>query len=300
MLCASRLTYFIDVHTNQLPELTEQDKSDYYDVTKWKGKPKAIVRATNAALVGEIEEGAVVAFRGTLCDFGSDLLKDRESIEDIIVDMCARLTKAPNIKGEIHHGFLKAVESIYAPIIEALKSINRKKVFITGHSKGGAMAPVFGALLKAKGDDSEFKPEPIITFAAPRVGDPEFISSYPYEVMSFQYKYDIIPYLPPFGPLSEGIITILKMFMKGEKLRVIERLDKDFVYGLYKHLYIIGADDKTINVIETKTFFSKVKEILNEVSAVFHIEHMSKWHSIDKGSGYYDSPYSSVSKVEIN
>ena len=271
-MCASHCTEFIDATTNQFSLPTHQDKSHYYDPVKWSCPPNAIVSNINSALVGDISDGVVVAFRGTIGQFGlewKDIYSDLKTFEDWLQNFSAKLSPMQGVSGEVHEGFKTAVQSIYNDVISAIHKCSNRTLYITGHSKGGAMAAIFGAMLKAKGDDKALTVKPVTTFAAPRSGNAKFISAYPYELNAFQYIYDLVPYLPPFGPLSGDVISLLKIILPKNShwLKNLTSAQENLIYSLYQNCWIIDAQCKSIELIDTTSFFGKIHEAIEEFKA---------------------------------
>ena len=75
------------------------------------------------------ERLAILAFRGTEASFG-----------DIKADLNARFVYRG--KQKIHNGFLKAFQVVESQIRSALRDLPDHKLYITGHSLGGALAIV--------------------------------------------------------------------------------------------------------------------------------------------------------------
>jgi len=102
-------------------------------------------------LVEKTPDGLVIAFRGT------------EDGEDLITDLRASPWYSKEIGVWCHAGFLKSLR----PLIESLNRpvFRAKKVTLTGHSLGGAMAQIYAAYLVKQG----YMPH-LTTFGAPRAG----------------------------------------------------------------------------------------------------------------------------------
>lgn len=156
----------------------------------------------DGALVTILPSGDVVlAFRGTLVGDGL------RSFLDWLNDLAATLVQADGFPGRVHEGFLRSLNDLWDGIISALvingykegASPWDKKLWITGHSKGGALALLAGCRFAA------LKPA-VITFASPMTGDLGFQVEYPQGVTVTRYegKDDLVPWLPPFGYRSVG------------------------------------------------------------------------------------------------
>lgn len=109
----------------------------------------------------KIEDNLFLVFKGSsnFADFLSDI--DFIQIDDTF-----------NIPGKIHKGFYELLfkSFIHREIIKDIESFGFNKLFITGHSLGGALATVFYAFLKTcRKYDME-----LINFGSPRVGDYDF------------------------------------------------------------------------------------------------------------------------------
>lgn len=110
-----------------------------------------IRRGSHAADVITENGTHIVAFRGTddVRDWLANLNIDR-------VDRCG---------GQVHQGFHKAEQSLAERVLEELPATD-SRVWITGHSLGGALATLFAYRLQKSGRDVAG----LYTFGAPRVG----------------------------------------------------------------------------------------------------------------------------------
>ena len=103
--------------------------------------------------------------------------------------------------GSAHQGFLQAFESLW-PIVEGYCDKHRKgprevkRVFVTGHSLGGAVATLLACAIYLNFKDN---PVTLYTYASPRVGDSEFARHWNHLVPHLRHVYrnDIIPAVPP-------------------------------------------------------------------------------------------------------
>jgi predicted lipase len=156
---------------------------------------KRISKGVNSCLVGRTIDGIVVAFRGTRSSSPLDWLQNAaiflRSVKTI-----------PN--GKIHAGFYEAVQAMYAPVkriilqmLEDTPLLRSKKIYLTGHSKGGCLASLTAVLMKQdKGlQDAHY----VCSFGGARVGDAAFRSYFNKTIRQSTYEnyLDVIPFLPP-------------------------------------------------------------------------------------------------------
>ncbi len=99
------------------------------------------------------DQVVLVAFRGT------------ENAADWMADFNAFFTVRPY--GNIHRGFYHAFNDIRPALEAALPKMQNRKLILTGHSLGGALATVAAAEWHTSG---AFKPSAVVTFGQPRVG----------------------------------------------------------------------------------------------------------------------------------
>lgn len=161
----------------------------------------------DAITVGTTTDGCIiVACRGTLSSStGED---KKQIILDWINNLKVKPVQAPGLPNNcrVHEGFLKAVNLVKSPdgknvfeeVSDQLAAIgNDAKLFITGHSKGGAMSYIAAAQFIAQ----DKTPNAIITFAAARPGEEDFAKFVEdnmsgSEIRRYEVKNDIVPHLP--------------------------------------------------------------------------------------------------------
>ncbi len=113
------------------------------------------------------------------------------------------MRRIPGIPGRVHAGFYRAVNSLWDSIKSTLvetfdvDTTNPTKIYLTGHSKGGAMASIAAILLN--GDTDLPNVTQVVTFASAKAGDSAFAKAYNLQVnqTSYEYHLDIVPFLPP-------------------------------------------------------------------------------------------------------
>ena len=122
----------------------------------------------------------VFAFRGT--DEPKDALRDLR-----ILPLWTREL------GWCPAGFLKASRRLVNKVTSVCleRAIDHKKIELTGHSLGGAVALIVGALMTR----DEIPPLQIVTFGAPRCGRLKILDGVP--VTQYRHGKDIVPLVPP-------------------------------------------------------------------------------------------------------
>ena len=123
-------------------------------------------------------------------------------IEDWLND--ADFTPQPDPElGLVHSGFMDSFENLWPGIVQQIKAWQaagklgpQVKVYITGHSKGGALAML--AALKLRTENILPVTE-VVTFAAPRVGGADFAAKYAAQgIVGYRYENqdDVVPHVP--------------------------------------------------------------------------------------------------------
>lgn len=148
-------------------------------------------------LIVEGSEEVIVAFRGTanIRDWITDL--------DCLMGIENRDQKAKAGNGaEVHIGFLRAVTSVFDPLLQILQAHDGMPVVITGHSLGGALATLCAKALAGKAKVEE-RPNPIAavyTFGQPRIGNSVFAKNYDAVLGERTWRFvneeDIVPRVP--------------------------------------------------------------------------------------------------------
>jgi|GEM_PF-1710499 len=102
----------------------------------------------------------IICFRGT------------ESLKDVITDLRVNKTVAFGGIGKVHAGFHNAVDDVYKKIDLAINK--NRKVIVTGHSLGGALAQLVAHRLVL----NNYNVSGIYTYGSPRVGNSDFKNEY--------------------------------------------------------------------------------------------------------------------------
>ena len=119
----------------------------------------------------------VICFRGT----------EPSEFSDITADLNAFPDRA-QVGGWVHNGFQNELEKVWPQVNELVKDKGKKKkLYICGHSLGGAMATVCA---------SRLKPLALFTYGSPRVGTRKFVRNITCEHHRHVNNNDIVTKVP--------------------------------------------------------------------------------------------------------
>lgn len=145
------------------------------------------------AMVAVRDETVLVAFRGT----------EPLNVKDWIID--ARFSLVPGPGGRVHRGFSESLarggEKCLVRRLAGLAKPGRR-LWLTGHSLGGALATLAAAELAAQGLGASVGG--VFTFGSPRVGDQGFATAYDAALRDRTWRLvnedDFVAHLPPLLP----------------------------------------------------------------------------------------------------
>lgn len=128
------------------------------------------------------EKTLLILFRGT----------EPTQLSDVWADMKAWKTKrAGQRKGSIHTGFKKELDKVWGSVDSCIKNNPGKKIYIAGHSLGGAMATLAAARIQRNEDFVK-----VYTYGAPRVGDRRFVMTCNFTHVRIQNNNDVVCKVP--------------------------------------------------------------------------------------------------------
>jgi triacylglycerol lipase len=127
----------------------------------------------------------VIALRGT----------QPTKVKDLLADIKAWPSES-DTEGKVHAGFKAEMDKLYPSIIKWLgKRLTTKKLVITGHSLGAAMATIFASRVNKL--DADFV---LYTYGCPRTGNREWGEQFAnIEAYRFVNNNDIVPQVPMLG-----------------------------------------------------------------------------------------------------
>ncbi|NOQ72080.1 MAG: DUF2974 domain-containing protein [Crocinitomix sp.] len=212
LICASQASYAIgwdQITGAAVPEnISDINFRQQYEALEVQGSPYIVVAdKKNAALVVRTPHEIILAYRGTVFD----------SVTDWINNILVKQETNDDLTGKVHDGFLKAMLELAPGVNTALMALTAEapdvKIYITGHSKGGGIAPIAAMYLTPA---YKFTVENVVTFAGPSPGDGDFANAFNAQfpnAESYQNSLDIVPLLPP-GRLEAGEIAFISDFPK--------------------------------------------------------------------------------------
>jgi len=149
-------------------------------------------KQSTQCFVANNDQYAIVAFRG------SEIWKKRQTLD--LNEVFADLKTDVDIRrvdwhqgGKVHRGFKEALDDVWPDLLPYITMLDDKecKVWITGHSLGGALAVLCGGLYG--------KTQGVYTFGSPWVGDKNFKEQLNVKVYRIVNGKDIVARIPSFG-----------------------------------------------------------------------------------------------------
>jgi triacylglycerol lipase len=171
--------------------------SDWDDIQHFLGKwqlsdARLLSAGETQGFVARRDDAIFISFRGT------EPLRLVQWADDINYRPTSVL---PNVPGLVHGGFAGLFQAVRKPMqaaVEALSGGGATRLFVTGHSLGGALAVIAAAVLQF---DTGRNVSAVYTYGQPRVGNPQFSSAFDAVLGSLTFRYvndlDIVPHVPP-------------------------------------------------------------------------------------------------------
>jgi hypothetical protein len=177
--------------------------------------PDKANRSRDAAFVARRGDEIIIAFRGTLLAGKSH---EAAFVADWLNDADFELVADAELDGvEVHKGFRDSLANVLPDVTVELNkllegSLKVSGIYLTGHSKGGAMAYI--AALKLKRRNPSLPIKGVYTFAAPRPGGEAFRKEYQALLGSigtwrYEHRADFIPLVVP----EESEVASLRRYL---------------------------------------------------------------------------------------
>jgi triacylglycerol lipase len=167
----------------------------------WAGMAGFTACAPFGAVSGYFQNGRIEGFIATtdsllLVSFrGTD-----PTIGDWLLDFETAMATDPFVPGHVHRGFNGALLSVWSQIRPHLDNRGERRVWITGHSLGGALAVACAA--RATFENPRVGVRGIYTYGQPRYGNEICSSDCAQLLGSVMFRHvnnrDIVPRVPPF------------------------------------------------------------------------------------------------------
>ncbi len=178
------------------------------------------------------EHDSVIACRGT----------EANEWNDIKADLHAVFSLAETV-GHVHTGFKKEVDDLW-PMIEKAIVNDRKDLWFTGHSLGGAMASICAGRCLLSHIQNE--PKEIYTYGSPRIGNKRYVNYSKTPHIRWVNNNDLVPTVPPawFGYRHTGEEHYITHKGEVKMLRGWRRM-RDKLKGFFKGLLKFRLDQFT-------------------------------------------------------
>lgn len=178
------------------------------------------------------EKTMVLCFRGT----------EPDEFSDIVADLRAFPRKSTT-DGWVHSGFRCEIDKVWDEIVNTIKPFEDHRLYICGHSLGGAMATIATARLKNQ-------VIALYTFGSPRVGTRSFVKSIFTKHFRVVNNNDIVTRVPPRFMFyrHHGELVYINHYGKIRKLTPWQRI-KDRFRGYRDGLLDPVMDHSMVNYV---------------------------------------------------
>ena len=135
--------------------------------------------------------------------------------------------------GKVHRGFKEALEEVWPDLLPYVRKLHKKgcKIWITGHSLGGALATLFASRYESA--------QGVYTFGSPRVGNKVFKKNFEVKIYRIVNNEDIVPQVPlPIRYVHVGELKFIDSdgIIRNKIIKNEQPIDgfRDDPYGLEK------------------------------------------------------------------
>jgi hypothetical protein len=298
LLCASVVSNYITIE-GKLDDANDSSKGEpdykkYYDAAGFVSAPTIFVGGVadiNACLVGTNQDGVILAFRGTFTN-PTDML---QTLLDWLKDFMAKPIPAPefgdNVK--VHYGFWSSLNSLWSDKktdmiteVKAQMATNggNRKLYITGHSKGGALASL-AALRFAK--EESIIPT-VLTIASPKTGDEGFQSVYQSNISENTFRYEYINDFVPLFPPDQDLVKELSKFEIFDKILKLYPNIESWNYKTVGALQFINEQGTVVDDYDSKALKKdRIAYLMSVLKNQDYIEFFQAHDASCNGAGYF-------------
>lgn len=249
----------------------------------------------DAGLVGVCQTEAfsapviLVIFRGTVGppsapDPGlNEFEQAQRFLDDWLNNFEINLAPGAAWPGRVHKGFADAFDTLWlgkgmAALVDELASSNpAAPIWLTGFSKGGALAHMTAYQLQAKYPGRVN----VLTFAAPRQGDSDYATGYAErlpQAVRYECGYDLVPHGPPAGEFACLPVSINPI------IDVLRALNSDYRSSGQFRFLPAGAGT-TWQADSSSLTLDRAQDIAARVGDL-RLDDFANIHSIDLNRGY--------------
>ena len=198
----------------------------------------------------EADRMAVLAFRGT-----------EKEAEDIKADLNARFYTRGGIK--VHDGFRQAFALVEPMIKENVARLSDYKLYITGHSLGGALALVATRALSTDSIAACY------TFGGPRVGNSEFGDDIKVPIYRVVNAADLVPRVPPTWAIELSIFLagwLPVPYLRSLLVRFLENFRGYSHHGDMRYLTASNDDFSDLRLIANPDLIERVRWLVQRLA----------------------------------
>jgi hypothetical protein len=279
LLFAARTAYLIPPPGG--PALVPPPDYGLSNVATCSGGPDDI----DAAFLADIDEGLVLSIRGTLPPNSPD---HAQTVLDWLSDADAVFVPGGDLPGQLHQGFRDTLNVLWpflqAPLLARATAASRTTpIYVTGHSKGGAVAFLAAMRCRSALDAAGLaNPVFVCTFAAARPADQDFADAFDRAIphaVRYEYAEDIVPHVPP-----ENALRLL--LQKIPSMAGVRAIEDGFVSPGDLHYFPRGSTSATPPEPDSPLLALQRIARIVECAAKFDFGTIVTDHSINPQSGY--------------
>jgi triacylglycerol lipase len=227
------------------------------DCVPFEGLAGDVVKGNIDGFVATAANVVLVSFRGT-----------DPTVADWMLDFRAAHVPDPSVPGEMHRGFHEGLAAVWSQIRPHLDARGNRRVWLTGHSLGGALAVACAA--RATFEAPRIGIRGIYTFGQPRYGDETCSTACAQLLASVLFRHinnrDIVPRVPLFFFMDYRHWGTEILFDQGGAPHVnttaVETvgslwwriLSDPLNLGPWKSLLTVGGEEAALRDLKSQTF----------------------------------------------